>query len=249
MMLTPVVLALLAATVVATSFISGIFGMAGGLILLGVLLVYLDVVAAMVLFAFTQMTANGWRAVLWRRYVHWGIVWRYLIGALAMFFIMRWLSILPNKAFIYLCLGSAPFLAELLPARLAPDITKPGAPYVCGFILLFFQLLAGGAGNILDLFFQKSDLDRRDTVATKAVTQTAGHVMRLVYFGSFASAIDFTIPWWIYGGAVVFAIVGTSLAAKVLHAMSNADFRRWSRRIIYSVSATFLGRGLWLLWA
>lgn len=246
-MLTPVALAILAVTVVATSFISGIFGMAGGLILLGMLLFFLDVIPAMVLFAFTQMTANGWRATLWRKYVHWGIVWRYLVGAIAMFFIMRWLAFLPNKAFIYICLGVAPFLADLLPQRFAPDITKPGAPYICGFILLFFQLIAGGAGNILDVFFQKSELDRRDVVATKAVTQTAGHILRLVYFGSFASAIDMSLPWWIYAGAVCFAILGTSLAASVLQAMSNANFRVWSRRIIYTVSGTFLVRGLWLL--
>jgi uncharacterized membrane protein YfcA len=42
-MLSSVVLAVLAVTVIATSFLSGIFGMAGGMILLGVLLVFLDV--------------------------------------------------------------------------------------------------------------------------------------------------------------------------------------------------------------
>ena len=45
----PAVLAIVAATILVTSFISGIFGMAGGIILLGVLLIFLDVAPAMML--------------------------------------------------------------------------------------------------------------------------------------------------------------------------------------------------------
>jgi uncharacterized membrane protein YfcA len=246
-MLTPVALAVLSVTVVATSFLSGIFGMAGGLVLLGALLVVLDVVPAMVLFAVTQMAANGWRSVLWRRHVVWGIVWRYLIGALAMFFIMRWLAFLPDKALIYLALGIAPFVADALPRKLVPDITRPGAPYICGFLLIFFQLLAGGAGHILDIFFQKSNLDRRAVVATKAVTQMSGHVMRFAYFGSFLSALDTSVPVWVYAAFMALAVVGTTLAAGVLQRMSDASFRAWSQWLIRIIGATFLARGLWLV--
>ena len=73
----PAILAIIAATILVTSFISGIFGMAGGIILLGVLLIFIDVAPAMMLFGTIQTAANGWRAALWLRYVDWGIVWRY----------------------------------------------------------------------------------------------------------------------------------------------------------------------------
>ena len=36
--------------------------MAGGMILLGVLLIYFDVATAMILFSIIQFSANGWRA-------------------------------------------------------------------------------------------------------------------------------------------------------------------------------------------
>ena len=55
------------------SFISGVFGMAGGMILLGVLLNYFDVASAMILFSIIQFCANGWRAYQWRHYVRWPI--------------------------------------------------------------------------------------------------------------------------------------------------------------------------------
>src|SRR5215467_15014285 len=80
-MLAPDVLALVAVAVVATSYISGMFGMAGGMLLLGLLLVFMDVAPAMVLFGIIQMAANGWRAVLWHRHVAWSIVWRFLVGS------------------------------------------------------------------------------------------------------------------------------------------------------------------------
>ena len=49
--MTPSVLAIIGVTILCSSFISGVFGMAGGMLLLGVLLNYLDVAAGMILFS------------------------------------------------------------------------------------------------------------------------------------------------------------------------------------------------------
>src|ERR1700732_5488848 len=72
---------LLAFTILLSSFISGVFGMAGGMILLGVLLNYFDVASAMILFSIIQFCANGWRAYRWRDYVRWPLVHTYVGGA------------------------------------------------------------------------------------------------------------------------------------------------------------------------
>ena len=85
-------------------------------------------------------------------------------------------------------LGLLPFAAYLVPKRVSLDITRPGVPYLCGCLIIVLQLLAGAAGHILDVFFQKSPLDRKTIVGTKAVTQVTGHVYRIAYFGSFAAA-------------------------------------------------------------
>jgi uncharacterized protein len=243
----PAVLAIVAATILVTSFISGIFGMAGGIILLGVLLIFLDVAPAMMLFGTIQMASNGWRAALWLRYVDWGIVWRYLVGSTLMFLALRSVAIIPSKAVIYLGLGLIPFAADFLPKRLTPDITRPGAPYICGAFIILLQLLAGAAGHILDVFFQKSRMDRKSIVATKAVTQVTGHLYRIIYFGSFGATFDDSIPMWAYALAIGLAFAGTSTAALVLHRMTDAGFRLWSRRVTLSVSVTYLVRGLWLV--
>jgi uncharacterized membrane protein YfcA len=246
-MLGPVALAVVAVSILVTSFISGIFGMAGGIILLGVLLIYMDVAPAMVLFGAIQIAANGWRATLWWRHVAWGIVWRYLVGSTLMFLALRTIALLPSKATLYFTLGALPFAADLVHRRISLDITRPGVPYVCGALIIVLQLLVGAAGHILDVFFQKSALDRKTIVGTKAVTQVAGHVYRIAYFGSFTVAFDTSIAWWAYGTAVALSLVGTSLAATVLLRMTDEGFRMWSRRVTMSVAVTYLARGLWLM--
>ena len=105
-MLAPFALAIVAVAVLASSFISGLFGMAGGMILLGVLLVFMDVVPAMVLFGIIQMVSNSWRAALWFRYVNWGIVWRFLVGSTLVFLLLRTVALLTNGASATLGQGS-----------------------------------------------------------------------------------------------------------------------------------------------
>jgi uncharacterized protein len=246
-MLAPSALAIVAAAVLGSSFVSGIFGMAGGMILLGVLLVFMDVVPAMVLFGVIQMASNGWRAALWFRYVDWGIVWRFLVGSTLVFLLMRSMALLPSKATLYLTLGLLPFAADLLPKRVSLDITRPGVPYVAGALIIVLQLLAGAAGHILDVFFQKSPLDRKTIVATKAVTQVTGHVYRIIYFGSFAATFDDSISLWAYAAAIALSLAGTSLAALVLTRMTDDGFRMWNRRVTIGVCVTYLVRWFWLV--
>lgn len=240
-------IAAVAVTILLTSFLSGIFGMAGGLILLGVLLLMLDVTQAMILFGVTQLGANGWRALLWRRHVAWQLVGSYIAGALAMFAFMKLVAFLPDKAMVYIGLGLIPIIGDLVPPRWRPDITRRFMPFTCGAFIMALQLMAGAAGSVLDIFFQKSPLDRKQIVATKAITQVFAHVGRIAYFGSFAVSGDDLLPWWTYVGAVALALAGTTLAAGVLHRMTDASFRQWSRWLILTISVVFLVRGVWLL--
>ena len=243
--MTPVSLSLIAVTIIATSFISGLFGMAGGMILVGVLLVYFDVATAMVIFSIIQFVANGWRAVLWWRFVRWRIFFVYVLGAVLSFAVMRTVAIVPSKAAVYLGLGLLPFAIELLPLRARPNIEWRGVPFVTGVLTTIIQLLTGVGGLFLDIFFQKSQLDRKTTIATKAVTQTFSHVVRAVYFGSFTGLIE-AVPLWLFVPAIALSMAGTSLAAVALERMTDVGFRQWTRRVIFAVSIVFLVRGVML---
>jgi uncharacterized membrane protein YfcA len=240
-------IAVIAATILVSSFISGTFGMAGGMVLLGVLLIYFPVTTAMVLFSIIQFVANTWRAVLWWRFVLWPIFWKYTVGAVIAFAILRAIAYVPDKATVYVLLGLLPFAVEILPVHARPNIEWRGVPYVTGFFTTIVQFMAGVGGPFLDVFFQKSQLDRKTTLATKAVTQTFSHVLRGAYFGSFGGVEALHQPW-LYAGAIVVAIAGTSLTPLIIERMTDHGFRQWTRAIILTVSAIYLARGAWLFW-
>ena len=98
----------------------------------------------------------------------------------------------------------------------------------------------------LDIFFQKSTLDRKTTVATKAVTQTFSHVLRAAYFGSFGSAHD--VLSWPTLAAIALAIAATSVTPYVIERMTDHGFRQWTRVVIYAICSVYLVRAGMLLW-
>lgn len=238
--------AILGGTIVTSSFISGVFGMAGGMVLLGVLLVYFDVATGMILFSVIQLAANGWRALHWRQYVRWPIFWWYVVGGTAAFALMRWIAYVPDKAVVYILLGLMPFMVEVLPGRMQPSIEWKHIPLLTGFFTTIVQFMAGVGGLFFDLFFQKSSLDRKTTNATKAITQTYSHVLRAGYFGSLAGFGDLHMQVW--GPAVLLALVGAIAAPFVLERMTDAGFRRWTKVIVFTLAVVYLMRGGMLLW-
>jgi uncharacterized membrane protein YfcA len=234
-------LALIGVSIIVSSFLSGVFGMAGGMVLLGVLLVYLDVAPAMILFSIIQFFANGLRVVQWWSFVRWRIFWLYCLGGAAAFAAMRLIEFVPDKALVYLMLGIMPFAVEAMPASLRPNIEWRGVPFFTGILTTIVQFLAGVGGVFLDIFFQKSMLDRKTTLATKAVVQTASHVLRAAYFLSLGSIGD-AIAVGPLLAAVVLAIAGTSLAPYVIERMTDHGFRQWTRALIFTISTVYLFR-------
>jgi uncharacterized membrane protein YfcA len=244
--MTAVSLVVIGATILFSSFISALFGMAGGMVLLGVLLVDFDVATGMVLFSIIQLCTNSWRAFHWRQYVLWRIFWWYVAGTLIAFAAMRAVAFVPNKAMVYILLGSMPFMVEVLPASMRPNIEWRGIPFLTGIFTSIIQILAGVGGLFLDIFFQKSSLDRKTTNATKAVTQSFSHLLRGLYFWSLAGAGDLSVTMW--APACVMAIVGALGAPYVLERMTDHSFRQWTRLIIFTVAGVYLIRGGLLLW-
>src|SRR5687768_13582156 len=123
---------LLSSSVVATSFLSGIFGMAGGMVLMGILLVLVSVEKAMVIHGVAQFASNGWRAVLWRRHIAWRVFRGYSVAALLVVAAMIVLQLTLSRATVMVVLGATPFLTLLLPARWELNVDRAGHPFACG---------------------------------------------------------------------------------------------------------------------
>ena len=237
----PLLLAALTALMLVTSFLSGIFGMAGGMILMGALLPLLPLPAAMVLHAISQMTSNGWRAALWVRYVEWRIFARYVAG--------------PRSGRSGCDRAGSGGRADRaghhavhrrIPDWLAPRADRPAGAEIAGFVSTALQLISGVSGPVLDVFFVRTLMDRRSVVATKASCQVVTHLTKLFYFGSLLGDGGDTLSWPIIVIAIVTAIIGTSASRVVLERMTDVQFRKWTKLLVMGVGTVYIVQGLLL---
>lgn len=240
--MSPLVISALLAAMVGTSFLSGIFGMAGGLILVGILLAMMPLPDAMMLHGVTQMASNGWRALLWYKHIRWRAVAAYLVGAVTALIAWSFTQYVPSKPMALLLLGVVPFLTRIVPADLKPNPESFWQGSVYGSICMMLMLLTGVTGPMIDTFFLGGNFERREIVASKAACQIFGHAMKLIYFGGLISQTA-TLDPIVAGLAIAASMVGTTLAARVLEAMSDKQFRVWANRIITAICGYYVIHG------
>ena len=246
-MFTLPVLAALAVVALVTSFISGIFGMAGGMLLIGFLLLFLPVPVAMVFHGVIQITANGWRSWLWREHINWRVVVQFGAGAGVALVIFSFFSFVPPKYMVLLAVGLMPFIALSVPQRFAPNIEKPGQAFFAGLLGGSIQLVSGVTGPLLDMFYVRTGMTRQVNVATKAAAQVLGHLTKVVYFGIMVAnpAGHDVEQWLVMAFAGAFAVLGTNLSRRLLDKMSDKQFYWWTRRVILALGVVYIVQGVW----
>ncbi|MDP2331253.1 MAG: TSUP family transporter [Reyranella sp.] len=231
---------------IGTAFLSGIFGMAGGMVLIGVLLVVLPLPVAMVLHAVTQMASNGWRALLWWRHIQWKITMFYIVGCGLAVGLWSLTLYVPEKAVALLMLGLSPFVLRAIPTHILPATLGPAQAVGGGVACMALMLLTGVTGPLIDQLFLRSPWNRRQIVATKASCQVFGHGFKLLYFGALIEQAG-TVEPWVLAMAIAASMIGTSLGKTILEKLSDQQFRTWAGRLINLLGAWYVGYGLVLL--
>lgn len=233
----------LLAVVLLTATISGVFGMAGGLMLMGALTLVLPVSAAMVTHGAVQFVSNGWRAVLHREHIAWRIILFYGLGSAIAAGLLAFIAYEPTKAWVYLMLGLVPGLAWIPKGQFNLDAAKPAHAVVCGLSVTGLNVLAGVSGPLLDVFFVRTTLSRHAIVATKAATQAFSHTVKMIFYGApiFASMQPSGLPpWYFFAIATPLAMLGAVLGGRVLDRMSDVNFLKWTRWIVSAVGMVYL---------
>jgi len=234
------------AAALVTSAISAVFGMAGGMILMGIYAATLPVQVAMVLHGVTQLFANGFRAFLLRERIFVpGLAW-YALGAAGSLAFFTWLALVVERPVMFVLLGAIPLALSFVPARFAPNFAHPRGALACGVLCTSASLLAGVSGPTLDVFFVRTELDRFEIIATKAFTQAVGHVLKIVYFAWLVRgpALEMNIPLWLYPTLVACAWAGTRAGGRILESLTDVAFRRWTGRLVIGLALFYLWRGV-----
>ncbi len=227
-----------------TATLSGVFGMAGGLVLMGALAFVLPVQAAFVSHGILQLVANGWRSILHRKHVRWDIVGWYALASLIAGLIVAALSFAPSKALLFLLLGLVPFLTWLPQSWINLDAARPRQAFLSGLTVTGLNLTAGVAGPLLDIFFVRTELTRHAIVATKAATQVFAHLAKILVYGA-PLVTGTTIgmpPSWVFALAIPLSMAGTYVGGMILDRMTDVNFKRWTRWIVTAVGVSYLVR-------
>lgn len=233
---------ILIACVLGTSFISGLFGMAGGFILMGLLLHFFPPAMAMALHGVAQLASNFWRTVLWRKHIYFPVLKGYFVGTVLCVTLFTFMQIQLDAKYVYLFLGLLPFLSFALRNHFHLNITKPGMSVICGFSVISTQLTAGVSAGFLDQFFVNSGLDRRTQMATKSASQVMGHSAKIIYFTLLLQqGVDWKeLSWPILLATIATAMAGNTLAVKPLQKMKQEHFVSISVYLLMVVGAWFL---------
>ena len=240
---------LLLVLVLVTATVSGVFGMAGGLMLMGGLTLAMPVAAAMVTHGAVQFVSNGWRAVLHRSHIDWRIIVFYGAGSAVAAGALALVTYAPTKAWVYLMLGLVPGLAWLPKRRFNLDAAKPAHAIVCGLSVTGLNVIAGVSGPLLDVFFVRTALTRHAIVATKAATQAFSHTVKMIFYGApmlGAAEASGMPPWWFFAVAAPLAMIGAWLGGMVLARMSDVNFLKWTRWIVTGLGVIYLLQAAYL---
>jgi uncharacterized membrane protein YfcA len=172
----------------ATSMLSAIIGMAGGITLLSIMLLFFDPIAAVPLHGVIQLVSNGSRSYIQRRHIDWRIAGAFGVLLLPMGLLGVQVALRTPPP-----LGKALIGAFVLTATWRPTWLRIHPPEAGGhpgrrFLLLggavgFVNSLLGATGPLIAPFFLNLGLSRQALVGTKAACQMLGHVSKAIVFG------------------------------------------------------------------
>lgn len=221
----------LTAIAVCTSIVSGVVGLAGGMLLLAALLHWLDPVVAIPVHGLVQLVSNASRAWLQRAHVRWDAVWRFAWPLLPAGAAGLWLlrAIPPDGG--RLAIGAFVLLATWAPRLLTggarPDHAGRSDPRRAlpwgGALVGFLSTTVGATGPLLAPFVLALGLAPQAMVGTLAACQVFQHASKVALFG--AAGFDFgafALPALALCAA---AVAGSAIGARLLDRVPERAFR------------------------
>ncbi len=210
------------------------------------LMLFYTVAGAMVIHGLVQISANGSRCIFLKSHIQPTLIANYLIGTVLAFLSFIFITVVPDRAIVFLMLGLFPILVKFSSKFKNLDITNRNTSVFAGFTMTTLQLLAGVSGPVLDAFYQNTKLSRLEIVANKALAQTASHLFKVFYYFIFIGA-DNTLPIWFIVLAMIIAVLATRIGTFVLQNWNDISFRKYTDQLIAVIALICLAQGIYLL--
>jgi uncharacterized membrane protein YfcA len=243
--LDPFALAVLAGAAFASSILSAVVGMAGGITLLSVMLLFVDPLIAIPLHGVVQLVSNSSRAVIQREHVDRRIVVPYGALLLPMSFLgVAFAQLLPaqlTRTMIGVFVLVATWVPGLVLLGSHPERVEPTRRFLgLGAVIGFLNPTIGATGPLIAPFFLNLGLSRHGLVGTKALCQSLGHVAKIIAFG----VAGFAFASWLAPLALlcVMVIAGTWVGSRLLDHVSEVWFTRLYRTVLTLIALRLIAK-------
>lgn len=237
--LDPTAAALLCAAAVLTSALSAVVGMAGGITLLALMLLFLDPLVAIPVHGWIQLASNGARTAVQRRHVAGDIVARFALlllpGAALGLAVARALPEEGLRLAIGLFVLGATWRPRWLLLGAHPERLARGPRFVgLGAVAGVLNMTVGATGPLIAPFFLGLGLRRQALVGTKAACQAAGHLAKGLVFGLGGFALA---PWLPFlAVALAASVVGTWAGSRLLERVSERGFELLYKAVLTAIA-------------
>lgn len=245
--LDPHVTLILCSAALLTSCVSAVLGMAGGAMLLAVMLLYLDPIEAIPIHGLVQLASNTSRTV-----IHARVIRRDLLLPFALLVLPAGLLVLPLvqiapanglRLLIGIFVLVSTWRVRWIFLGLDPTRMSAGPRFaVLGAITGALSPLVGATGPFLAPFFLGIGLTRFELIGTKAACQAVTHLAKMVIFGLIGFSFIEHFPLMI--GMVLAVIVGTSLGTRLLKGIDDARFIQLYKGALTLVAIRLVWSGL-----
>ncbi|MEZ4814602.1 MAG: sulfite exporter TauE/SafE family protein [Bdellovibrionota bacterium] len=234
----------LAPLVLFTSTFSGIFGMAGGMILMGGLLFFYTPTEAIFIQGTIQFFANFQRYYQLRSEVPIRILLFYMIGALPAYFLLRETDYAPTEKVIYIFMTFGALIASLQ-LHLPFSLRQRRVAVLAGLAVSALQIL-GITGPILDILYQDKRLSRYEVVGIKSGAMSVSHFLKVLFMYQLLGLehIKSVVSVYELGFFLVLAFFGTWLGKYLLGKLNDKNFFKCTSFILILLAVFYLSRAI-----
>ena len=232
-MLGSLVYIVLALASLVTAAISAMLGMAGGILLLAVMLCFLSHGEAIPTHAVVQLASNGTRVLAFFEHVDRRAFGRFLLGVLpgwALGVGLLWSLGEPQRAepFLKALIGAFILGMTFVPRRPVGASAENGTGerghlWLAGFLAGVAAMTVGTVGPLIAPFFPQAGLLKERLIATKALCQMSTHVAKIPGF-LLLRDLNVSGLGLLAGVMVCMAVPGTLLGKRLLKGVSERHF-------------------------